>query len=161
MEAVREILSFAEHQALFLSERYGCAIHCFAFRVQNYGSKCAPVQCYPRQPLQLSATCCHRIWKPLFFGNFVVILQPKHWTNDLKIWWNKHLQQRISLSLLQRLFASMMLHWRTDLRIHCRTVVWKWWSIATVQGLHNGAMTDRHGHQSVHIFELAGNHRNE
>ncbi|WP_228113589.1 hypothetical protein, partial [Segatella copri] len=37
MEAVREIQSFAEYQALFLSERYGCAIHCFAFRVQNYG----------------------------------------------------------------------------------------------------------------------------
>ena len=37
MEAVREILSFAEHQALFLSERYGCAIHRFAFRVQKYG----------------------------------------------------------------------------------------------------------------------------
>ena len=37
MEAVREIQSFAEHQALFLSERYGCAIHRFAFRVQNYG----------------------------------------------------------------------------------------------------------------------------
>ena len=35
MEAVREIQSFAEHQALFFSERYGCAIHRFAFRVQN------------------------------------------------------------------------------------------------------------------------------
>ena len=99
--------------------------------------------------------------KTIVFRKFRCYFAAKHWTNDLKIWWNKHLQQRISLSLLQRLFASMMLHWRTDLLIHCRTVVWKWWSIATVQGLHNGAMTDRHGHQSVHIFELAGNHRNE
>ena len=46
----------------------------------------------------------------------------------------------------------------TDSLSYCRMEMM---SIATVQGLHNGAMTDRHGHQSVHIFELAGNHRNE
>ena len=39
METVWEILPFVEHQALFFSERYGCAIHRFAFLVQNYGYK--------------------------------------------------------------------------------------------------------------------------
>ena len=47
----------------------------------------------------------------------------------------------------------------TDSLSYCRMEMMKHCNCS--RSPSNGAMTDRHGHQSVHIFELAGNHRNE
>lgn len=48
--------------ALSIALPFGCKIT----------AKIAPLeQMHPRQPLQLSATCCHRIWKPLFLGKIL------------------------------------------------------------------------------------------